>query len=84
MGYNTIRWPFALYCVNSSIFYSLEVVGGGTKISIGVKNKFDYSKLYGYTALQSQKTVSAYFTSKQILPLGFAQYSCFIRNTAHQ
>ena len=26
-----------------------------------------------YTALQSQKTVSAYFTSKQILPFGFAE-----------
>ena len=29
-----------------------------------------------YTVVQSQKAVSAYFTSKQILPFGFAeQYS---------
>ena len=26
-----------------------------------------------YTAVQSQKAVSAYFTSKQILPFGFAE-----------
>ena len=33
--------------------------------------------VHTYTAVQSQKAVSAYFTSKQILPLGFAeQYSC--------
>ena len=31
-----------------------------------------------YTAVQSQKEVSAYFTSKQIMPFGFAeQYSMY-------
>ena len=30
-----------------------------------------------YAAVQSQKAVSAYFTSKQILPFGFAeQHAC--------
>ena len=38
---------------------------------------------YSSTAVQSQKAVSAYFTSKQILPFGFAeqsssQYSGFV------
>ena len=33
--------------------------------------------MLGYTAEQSQKVVSAYFTSKQILPFGFVeQYTC--------
>ena len=33
---------------------------------------------YVYTALQSQKAVSAYFTSEQILPFGFAgQYTAY-------
>ena len=32
-----------------------------------------YVGLYMYTAVQSQKAVSAYFTSKQILPFGFAE-----------
>ena len=31
----------------------------------------------GYSAVQSQKAVSAYFTSSEILPFGFAkQYCC--------
>ena len=29
-----------------------------------------------YSAVQSQKAVSAYFTSKQILPFGFAEQYC--------
>ena len=29
--------------------------------------------LFSYTAVQSQKAVSAHFTSKQILPFGFAE-----------
>ena len=34
-----------------------------------------------YTAVQSHKAVSAYFTSKQILPFGFAQqYSDYINS----
>ena len=34
-----------------------------------------------YTAVQSQKAVSAHFTSKQILPFGFAQqYSDYINS----
>ena len=31
------------------------------------------TKQYSYTALQSQNAVSAYFTSNQILPFGFAE-----------
>ena len=30
---------------------------------------------YTYTVVQSQKVVSAYFTSEQILLIGFAEYS---------
>ena len=33
------------------------------------------------TAVQSQKAVSAYFTSKQILPFGFAQHYSRYMNT---
>ena len=33
-----------------------------------------FTKLYS-SAVQSQKAVSAYFTSKQILPFGFAEHS---------
>ena len=40
---------------------------------LGVFSNHDiYDYMYIYTAMQSQKAVSAYFTSKQILPFGFA------------
>ena len=36
-------------------------------------NLFVSSHGWAYTAVKSQKAVSAYFTSKQILPFGFAE-----------
>ena len=55
---------------------------------VKLRNWGTNSSQYTYTAVQNQKAVSAYFTSEQILPFGFAvQYSsksffCYTTNHA--
>ena len=41
------------------------------------------SQTDNYSAVQSQKTVSAYFTSTQILPSGFAEQNWYISLCHH-